>query len=100
MKGHIQRRGKNSFRLKFDAGRDEKTGERKTQFHTFRGTKRQAQIKLAELITAVDKSKYVETHTITAANIYHSTRPHCHPPRAHTARPPPTNRQRYKQHLA
>ncbi len=50
MKGHIQQRGKNSFRLKFDAGRDEKTGERKTQFHTLSGTKRQAQIKLAEQI--------------------------------------------------
>jgi integrase len=68
MKGHIQQRGKNSFRLKFDAGRDEKTGERKTQFHTFRGTKRQAQIKLAELITAVDQSKYVEPNKITLAD--------------------------------
>jgi integrase len=67
MKGHIQQRGKNSFRLKFDAGRDEKTGERKTQFHTFRGTKRQAQVKMAELITAVDQSKYVEPHKITVA---------------------------------
>jgi integrase len=67
MKGHIQQRGKNSFRLKFDAGRGEETGERKTQFHTFRGTKRQAQIKLAELITAVDQSKYVETNKIAVA---------------------------------
>jgi integrase len=67
MKGHIQQRGKNSFRLKFDAGRDEKTGERKTQFHTFRGTKRQAQVKMAELVTAVDQSKYVETNKITVA---------------------------------
>jgi integrase len=67
MRGHIQQRGKNSFRLKFDADRDEKTGERRTQFVTFRGTKRQAQIKLAELITAVDQSKYVEPHKVTVA---------------------------------
>src|SRR6202049_1108761 len=67
MRGNITRRGKNSWRLKFDAGRDEKTGERKTQFHTFRGTKRQAQVKMAELITAVDQSKYVETNKITVA---------------------------------
>jgi integrase len=67
MKGHIQQRGKNSFRLKFDAGQDEKTGKRKTQFVTFRGTKRQAQIKLAELITAVDQSKYVEPSKVTVA---------------------------------
>jgi integrase len=67
MKGHIQQRGKNSWRLKFDAGRDEKTGRRKTQFHTFRGTKRQAQVKLAELIASVAQSKYVEPNKVTVA---------------------------------
>ena len=65
MKGHIQQRGKNSWRLKFDAGRDERTGKRKTQFHTFRGNKRQAQIKLAELIASVAQAKYVEPNKIT-----------------------------------
>ena len=68
MKGHIQHRGKNSFRLKFDAGRDEKTGKRKTQFHTFRGTKRQAQVKLAELIASVAQAKYVEPSKLTVAD--------------------------------
>lgn len=68
MKGNITRRGKNSFRLKFDVGRNEKTGKRKTQFHTFRGSKRQAQIKLAELIASVAQSKYVEPNKITVAD--------------------------------
>jgi integrase len=67
LKGHIQQRGKNSWRLKFDAGRDEKTGQRKTQFVTFRGSKRQAQIKLAELIASVAQSKYVEPNKVTVA---------------------------------
>src|SRR5215467_5145929 len=67
MKGNITQRGKNSYRLKFDAGRDEKTGKRKTQFHTFRGTKRQAQVKLAELIASVAQAKYVEPNKITVA---------------------------------
>jgi Phage integrase, N-terminal SAM-like domain len=67
MKGHIRKRGKNSWRLKFDVGRDEETGKRKTQFHTFRGTKRQAQVKLAELIAAVAQAKYVEPNKITVA---------------------------------
>ena len=49
MKGHIQQRGKNSFRLKFDAGQDA-AGKRKIQFVTFHGTKREAQVKMAELI--------------------------------------------------
>ena len=43
------------------------TGKRKIQYHTFRGTKREAQIKLAELIAAVDQSKYVEPNKITVA---------------------------------
>src|SRR5215469_12323785 len=67
MKGHIQQRGKNSFRLKFDAGRDEKTGERKIQYHTFHGTKRQAQVKLAELIASVAQAKYVEPNKVPVA---------------------------------
>lgn len=65
MKGHIQQRGKNSWRLKFDAGREENTGKRKTQFVTFRGTKRQAQVKLAELIASVAQAKFVEPHKIS-----------------------------------
>src|SRR6516225_1139643 len=67
MRGHIQQRGKNSWRLKFDAGRDEKTGKRKMQFHTFRGTKREAQVKLAELIASVSQAKYVEPNKVTVA---------------------------------
>jgi integrase len=67
MKGHIQQRGKNSWRLKFDAGRDEKTGRRRTQFHTFRGTKRQAQVKLAELIASVSQDTFVEPSKTTVA---------------------------------
>jgi integrase len=62
MRGHIRRRGKNSWRLKFDAGRDA-AGNRK--IHTFRGTKREAQVRLAELIASVAQSSYVEPNRIT-----------------------------------
>jgi integrase len=67
MKGHIQQRGKNSWRLKFDAGRDG-GGHRKIQYHTFRGTKREAQVKLAELIASVASNVYVEPNKITIAD--------------------------------
>ncbi|WP_319798768.1 tyrosine-type recombinase/integrase [Nitrobacter sp.] len=72
MKGHIQQRGKTSWRLKFDAGRDEKTGKRKVQFETFRGSKRQAQTRLAELIAAVAQQKYVEPSKVTVAEYVRS----------------------------
>jgi hypothetical protein len=55
MKGHIRQRGANSWELKFDAGRDPVNGTRKIAYHSFKGTKRQAQAKLAELITSVGK---------------------------------------------
>jgi integrase len=66
--GHIQRRGKASWRLKFEGGtRDPQTGKRKIQYVTVRGTKREAQVKLAELIASVGNSSYVEPSKLTAA---------------------------------
>jgi integrase len=67
VRGNITQRGRNSFRLKFDAGRNPATGNRIIRFHTFRGTKRQAQTKLAELIAAADKGEYIEPSKTTVA---------------------------------
>ena len=67
MRGHIRRRGTNSWELKFDAERDPATGKRKIQYHSFRGTKRQAQRKLAELIVAIGRGEYVEPNKRTVA---------------------------------
>ena len=63
--GHIRRRGKASWELKFDAGRDPMTGKRHIQYHSFRGTKREAQVKLAGLIAAVGAGTYVEPSKVT-----------------------------------
>jgi integrase len=59
--GHIRARGKGSWELKFESGpRDPSSGKRKIQYVSFGGTKRQAQVKLAELISAVGKGSFVE----------------------------------------
>ena len=63
--GHIRRRGKNSWELKFDAGRDPLTRKRNIRYHSFRGNKRQAQTKLNELLAAVGKNEYIEPNKIT-----------------------------------
>jgi integrase len=68
MKGHLRRRGKNSWRLKFDQGRDPATGKRKVQYVTVRGGKREAQAKLHELLVGVDKGQYVEPNKITVGD--------------------------------
>jgi integrase len=66
-KGHIRQRGKHSWELKFDAGRDPATSLRKTQYVSFNGSKREAQTELAKLIAAVSDDTYVERTKITVA---------------------------------
>jgi integrase len=66
-RGHIRRRGRNSWELKFDIP-DEATGKgRVTRYHSFRGTRKEAQNRLAELIAAIGKGEYVEPAKITVA---------------------------------
>ena len=67
MRGHIRQRGKNSFELKFDAGRDPATGKRQIRYHSFKGTKREAQQSLAGLIASVGSGSYVEPSKLTVA---------------------------------
>lgn len=65
MTGHIRQRGENSWELKFDIGRDEKTGRRITQFHTFKGSKKEAKVKLAELVASAAQGSYVARSSLT-----------------------------------
>jgi integrase len=67
MSGHIQKRGKNSWRLKFEGEPDPLTRKRKIYYETFRGTKQAANLKLAELIVAVGNRTYTEPVKITVA---------------------------------
>jgi integrase len=63
MTGHIRRRGERSWELKFDAGIDPLTGKRETKYYSVKGTRRDAQAKLVELLseaakgTLLDRSK-------------------------------------------
>src|SRR5216683_4585318 len=66
MRGNLTRRGRESWRLRFDVGVDA-SGKRKVQSVTVRGTKRKAQAKLSELLTAVDKGTFIEVSRITVA---------------------------------
>jgi hypothetical protein len=66
--GHIQRRGKSSWRLKFEGERDPETGRRKTQYVTYRGAKAKAKLKLAELVAAVGGGSYVESTKLTVGD--------------------------------
>lgn len=66
MKGGITKRGKQSWRLKFDAPSAD--GKRNTQYVTVRGGKKDAQAKLNELLAAVGKGNFVEPTKLTVGD--------------------------------
>jgi hypothetical protein len=65
--GNITRRGKSSWRLKFEGARDSQTGKRNIQYATVRGTKAEAKLKLAALVASVGDGSYVEPSKVTVA---------------------------------
>jgi integrase len=60
MAGHIRRRGRRSWEIKFDLGTDPLTGKRKTRYHSFKGTKKDAEIELARLLSGAAAGTYVD----------------------------------------
>jgi len=60
MTGHVRRRGKASWEIKFDLGRDPATGERRIRYHSFKGTKRAAEIEAAKLVAKAADGEYVD----------------------------------------
>lgn len=59
MKGHIRERGKGTWAIILDLGRDAE-GKRRQKWHSFKGTKREAQKELARLVIALDTGTYIE----------------------------------------
>jgi integrase len=68
VKGSMRRRGARSWELKFDLGKDAATGARRIQYHSFKGSKREAQAKLSELLAAVGSGDYIEPSRLTVAD--------------------------------
>ena len=65
MRGHLTKRGKNSWSIILDLPRDPATGKRRQQWHTVKGTKKQADAKLAELLHQIDSGGYVKSAKLT-----------------------------------
>jgi integrase len=64
-RGSITPRGQQSWRIRFDAERT--SGKRATRSHTFRGSRKEAQQKLAELLASVGQGSYVEPSKMSVA---------------------------------
>lgn len=70
MSGHIRRRGKNSFELKFDIGINPTTGKRITKFRSFKGTKREASAELVRLINSAHQGDYIDPTKVTVSEFF------------------------------
>jgi integrase len=66
MRGHLKERSPGHWAIVIEM-RDPATGQRKRKWHSFKGNKREAQIRCAELIAAVGKGDYVEPTKTTVA---------------------------------
>ena len=66
MKGHLRERSAGHWAIILDA-RDPQTGRRKRRWHSFRGTKRQAQVECSRLITEAQGGGYADPGRITVA---------------------------------
>jgi integrase len=66
MAGHIRRRGVKSWEIKFDLGSDPSTGERRTRYKAFKGTKREAEAELTKLKAAADQGNHIDGSKLTA----------------------------------
>jgi len=67
MKGTITRRGKSSWRLKFDIGHDA-SGKRQIRYQTVRGKRQDAERELSRLLNSFHQGTSVEPNKITVAD--------------------------------
>jgi integrase len=89
MKGHIKERSPGHWAIILDV-RDA-NGKRRRKWHSFKGTKRQAQTECSRLITDMDSGEYVEPSKVTLAQFFERWLKHI---KANVA---PRTHERYEQ---
>ena len=67
MRGHITKRGKDSYTIVLNLGRDPETGKRKQQWISIKGTKKDAERRLSELLIQLDNGTYIKPGKSTLA---------------------------------
>jgi integrase len=90
MKGHIRERSPGHWAIVLDTS-DPATGKRRRKWHSFRGTKRQAQIECARLISEIQGGTYLEPNKLTFAEFLDSWLEHVR------ARIAPRTHERYAE---
>jgi integrase len=67
MRGHIRARGKQSWELKFEAGKRDAAGKRQIHRETFRGSRKDAERRLTQLLAQYDNGSYVAPNQLNLA---------------------------------
>jgi integrase len=70
MRGHIRKRGRNSFEIKYDIDRAD--GRRQTRYRSFKGTRREATAELNRLLAQVADGGHVDPSKVTVAEYLRS----------------------------
>jgi integrase len=67
MRGHIKKRTKGSWSIVIDIGKDPATGKRRQQWTSIKGTKKEAEKRLAEMLHEMDNGAFMKPHKTTLA---------------------------------
>jgi integrase len=67
MRGHIRKRGKDSYSIAVSLGRDPTTGKYRYQWVSVKGTKREAEKRLSELLSQIDNGTFIRPSKTTLA---------------------------------
>ena len=67
MRGHVVKRYKDSYTIVLEMGKDPATGKRKQQWISVKGTKKEAEKKLAEALHELDNDAFMKPHKTTVA---------------------------------
>jgi integrase len=67
MRGHIEKRGKDSYSIKVSVGKDAASGKYKSQWVTVRGTKKDAEKRLSEMLNQLDNGTFMKPTKTTLA---------------------------------
>jgi len=65
MRGHITKRGKNSYSIAISLGKDSTTGKYKYQWVSIKGTKKDAEKRLSELLHQLDTGTFMKPNKTT-----------------------------------
>ncbi|MFC1930892.1 tyrosine-type recombinase/integrase [Chloroflexota bacterium] len=68
MRGHITKRGRDSYTIVLNLGRDPSAGKRKQQWVSVKGTKKEAEKRLSELLNQLDNGVYMKPGKTTLSD--------------------------------